>query len=483
MTSRLARWPLSRTRLKGPQESRPTGFLRLTSLPNELLFALLDDMDDKSLHIMVAVSKRFYHLATQALLSRYSISLARDSVTLTSSDALRAFRIAMTLYNGTFKRLDFFPTSMSSLSKDVRRLDALIRRFGCRSVRIPKIRLRFTKNALGNPAGWTIGRLTRSLLTTICGDSSGALFILNKGLFTWRPKSMFVVHPFLPDQYSKVEMHDGSRQWVPSIRSILTIDVIYPVCTALSPDKPWTMVVLNKQEVLTLLLSIQLSAREWASILASIGLPNLDEVGIWAETISCYMSTAFLNRHLTVTVLKYMSPVAEPLPPTARPLTLPNLHQLTALSHYIVHVFSGRDSGAAFPQLEHVELFPDFMFHEALRLLSLHHNAMLESLTFWFLTDLDPAAWPVFPLIEFVTLNKCDVASARLPALLAHAFPALRQLGVNHSFGKSSATAPRIVPPQKDPFRKAKKALVRKISRANPNVHVYVIDSQFFRPP
>ncbi|KAJ7633851.1 hypothetical protein DFH06DRAFT_1221806 [Mycena polygramma] len=483
MTSRLARWPLSRTRSHGQQESRPTGFFKLTSLPNELLFALLDVMDDTSLHIMVAVSKRFYHLATQTLLSRYFISLALDSVTLASSDALRAFRIAMTLYSGAFKRLEFFPTSMSSLSKDMRRLDALIRRFGRCSVRIPEILLRFTKNALGYSVGWNQGQLTRRLLTTICGDSSGALFIANKGLFTCKPKSMVGWNPFVRDQYTKVEMHDGSRQWVPTILSILTIDVTCPVCTALSPDKPWTMVVLNKEEVLTLLLSIQLSAREWAAILAAVSLPKLVEVGIWAETISCYMSTAFLNRHPTVTVLKYMSPIAEPLPPTAHPLTLPHLHHLTALSHYIVHVFSGRDSGAAFPQLEHVELFPDFMFPDALRLLSVHSNTTLESLTFWLLTDLEPAAWPVFPLIESVTLNKCDVASASLPTLLAHAFPALRQLGVNHSFGKPYATAPRIVSPQKDPFRQAKKALVRKISRANPNVHVYVIDNWFFPPP
>ncbi|KAJ7866503.1 hypothetical protein B0H13DRAFT_2066785 [Mycena leptocephala] len=477
MPFRLARWTVSRTiRKSTPHEAEEPEYY-LTSLPNELLFAVLEAMDDKSLHLMAAVSKRFYHLATQSLLSRYSLSPKSGQVFVTTSDALRALRIAMTFYSGTLKALTYTVLSPDSITKDVRRIEALLRRFWASSARIKQISLFFGKDIIERPVGWTIGALTPRLMSTMCGHSQVALFVADGGLFTCKTKSLILWSPYTRDRYSKISMHDGSRQWVPSIRSIWSLDVTYPVCTAISPAHPWTMVVVNALNVRTLLLSIRLSAREWSAILSSIELLHLNEVGIWAETISSEMSTAFLNRH-PIATLKYMSPSAEPLPHGAPPLALPKLRHLTALSHYIVHIFSGRDTGTVFPQLTDVELFPDAQFHAALHLLNLH--IPLQSVTLWFLIDQDPATWPIFPHVDFVALNKCDIAAARLPALIARVFPGLRRLSLNHSFPKVGSSTPQALNHE---IWTKKHELVRKIARANPGVERYYIDKEFFPPP
>ncbi|KAJ6545170.1 hypothetical protein B0H19DRAFT_1167089 [Mycena capillaripes] len=479
-SSRLARWTLSRAqRPDKPHESQSQPEHSLTSLPNELLLVIFDFMDDTSLHLILAVSKRLYQLATESLLSKYGLSLTLGLVAITTSDALRALRVALTLYRGTLhiQIMIYFVPAPSSITKDIRRLDALLRRFWSGSARIPEVRLIFRKDIIERPVGWKIGGLTPRLLATICGHSHVALVIVDNGLFTCTPKSLLVWSPYIRDKYSKMTMHDGSRQWVPSIRSIRSLDITHPICASISADRPWTMIVVSAAHIRTLLLSIRLSALVWSAILPAIKLPNLREVGIWADTISSEISTAFLARH-PIAILKYMSPYAEPLHPTVLPLALPELRYLTALSHYIVHILSGRDSTALFPQLVHVEVFPDARFHEALHLLSLHIT--IGSVDFWSLVDFDPAAWPVFPNVDCISLNKCDVGAARLPALIAHSFPALRRLGIHHSFPKINRSASQV---QNNAIWKKKQELVRKIAATNPGVDRYYIDKEFFPPP
>ncbi|KAJ7664864.1 hypothetical protein B0H17DRAFT_295722 [Mycena rosella] len=482
MPSRLAHWTLSRTRsrprLRPRDSSRSDGeYYSLTSLPNELLFAVLEFMDDKCLHLMVVVSKRFYHLGTQSLLSRYDVSPSSGSVTVTSSDALRALRIAMTLYRGTFRALSYCVPSPVPVTKDIRRIEALLRRFWVGLTRIRSVSLDFGTNIIARPVGWTIGGLAPKLLSTICGDSQMAVFVVDNGLFTCSPKMMLLWNPYTREQYCKVQMHDSSRQWVPSIRSIQSLDITYPVCTALSPLQPWTMVIVDAVNITTLLLSIHLSPREWSAILSATTLSHLTEVGIWAETITSATSTAFLNRHAAnLLTLRYMSPVAEPLPPLSPPLSLPALRHLSARAHYVVHILRGPVAPALFPALAHVELWPDTHTHAALHLLSLH--PALTRLTLWLLPEFDPAPWPVFPEVDRVELNTCPVTDVCLPTLLACAFPVLRRVEVNHSFPKAKGRSPV----ENQAIRNAKHALVRSIALANSGVERYFIDKEFFEP-
>ncbi|KAJ7826777.1 hypothetical protein B0H14DRAFT_3722162 [Mycena olivaceomarginata] len=473
MPSRLARWTL----LRGRRPLKESHSL-LASFPNELLLAILDFMDDKSLHLTAAVSKRFYHLATQSLLSKYDISPSLDSMKLTSPDALRALRIALTLSGGTPKAISYAHPTPTLIPQDIRRIDTVLRRFTTGPSRLDEIHLDFGKNLLAPPIEWTLSKLLPKLLATICGHSQVGLFVAATGLFTTTPKAMLMWNPYTRDPSFKTTMHDGSRQWVPAIRSLRSLHITYPVCTTLAPEQPWTMVVVNAPEIQTLLLSIRLSTPEWAAILSSITLPNLREVGIWAENIASGISIAFLNRH-RITTLKYMAPRVEPPRLTYPPLSLPHLRHLTALSQYVVHIFTCRDTPTLFPLLAHVDLFCDAKFHQALRLLALH--VPLRCVGLWFLRpdDTDPAAWPVFPHVDTLALNNCDVVGvgARLPALLAHAFPALQRLDMDHSFPKSaSGTAD-------SETRKTKAELVNRIARVNPGVLGYSIDDVFFVPP
>ncbi|KAJ7929881.1 hypothetical protein B0H13DRAFT_2264416 [Mycena leptocephala] len=89
MPSRLARWTLSRARrtVDGSHSpaQRSDEYRCLTSLPNELLSSPWS-MPWTINPSISAVSKRFYHIATQSLLSRYDISPTFDCVTLTPRD-------------------------------------------------------------------------------------------------------------------------------------------------------------------------------------------------------------------------------------------------------------------------------------------------------------------------------------------------------------------------------------------------------------
>ncbi|KAF8188888.1 hypothetical protein K438DRAFT_1833480 [Mycena galopus ATCC 62051] len=481
MPSRAVRWTLSRARrpIHAPSTDQPEEPHCFSSLPPELLIAILDVLDDKSLHLMAAVSKRFYHLAVQSLLLRYGISSTSHQVTLTSSAALRALRIALALYTRDLQALSYIVPSPSSINKDVRRIEAVLNRFTAGTARLQKVCLVFGKNLLAQPVGWTIAGLTPRLLTTICGDSGVGLFVAADGLFTCKPKQMLSWNPYTRERYFKMTLHDGSRQWVPSIRSIKTLDA-YPVCR-----QQWTLVVVNAFEIDTLLLSIRLPRHTWNAILDSITLPAVRDVGIWAETISSEASTSFLNRH-HITTLRYMAPYAgpQPIPPAAPALALPHLTRLTALSHYVVHIFSSRAPDALFPQLTHVELFPDATVHEALRLLDTHTT--LSRLTLWYspAIDLEHAFGPILTHVDNLSLNNFDIASAakHLPAFLAHAFPALERLSVDHSFPLKGKVGTAARAAEKVVLRERKKELVRKIAVENPAVVAFRIDQELFSP-
>ncbi|KAF8194739.1 hypothetical protein K438DRAFT_1827351 [Mycena galopus ATCC 62051] len=472
MPSRLVRWALHRARK--PPSDQEYGF---SSLPPELLITVLDMLDDKSLHLMAAVSKRFYHLATRSLLLRYDISPKFDRVILTSSAALCALRIALTLSPGKPRIFSYLVRTPTSITKDLRRIEAVLARFSVGTARPQKIRLLFGEDLIRRQRpDWTIGSLTTKLLATICGSAVG-LFVVGNGLFTCKPKGMLNWNPYAREPYVKMMMHDGSRQWVPTIRSIKALEVNHSICSTLPQQPPWTFVGVNIWAIHTLLLSIRLSAQEWDAILPAITLPVLRVVGIWAETISAQTSTAFLTRH-HITALKYMSPCAEAAH-TVPALVLPHLQHLTALSHYVVHIFGLCDASAPFPALTRVELFRDAHFHQALHRLSSHPT--LSRLTLWGSAQIDlaPTAWPSFPHVEFLCLNHFDIGATHLPALIARAFPVVQRIGLNHSFPlKPGSTAS-----QKSEIRTQKEALVDRIARENPAVQTFTIDNEFFPPP
>ncbi|KAJ7858075.1 hypothetical protein B0H14DRAFT_3447588 [Mycena olivaceomarginata] len=488
----LARWT-SRTR-GVPRDieflSRPDCY-SLTLLPNELIFVLLKCLDDKSLRIMVTVSKRLSNLAIQALVSRCDISPAGD-VTVNSSDALRSLRVLMThvTYQGAFKSLSHLIPPEPLMTNDIRRLMAILNRACVGPARMERLRLNFQCDIISQSTGKATALLAPKLLSAVCGDSPAALFVAGDGLFTCKPKSLLQWSPNPHKSLRTAQLHDGSRQSVPSIHSIQTLDVTYPVCAALvlPPKRPWTLVVIDARRITALRLSITLLPHEWTQILGTLTLPCLRDVGIWAPAITSFTSTSFLNHHAPqITALTYMAPVADALANCTPPLALPQLLHLTALAHYVVHIMSGRSPEAAFPSLTHAELWPDAAFTEALQLLSAHSR--LTHITLWALGDpddakssaadlnLDPALWPVFPAVIILELNKSAVEDPRLLALIARAFPALQHLHVNGSLPKLPDFGLTIY------FRaleKRRAAFVSRIREANSEVTMFRIEGDYF---
>src|ERR1700761_1072029 len=146
------------------------------------------------------------------------------------------------------RSFQYIVPSAKPKTNDIRRMEALLRRFWSRPACIQKISLHFGNNVIRQPVRWTMGLFAPRLLSSCCGNSQTALFVVENGLFTCKARSLLSRSPYTPVQYVNMEMHDGSHQWVPAIRSLHTLDITYPVSTALSPQPPWTMFVVNVED-------------------------------------------------------------------------------------------------------------------------------------------------------------------------------------------------------------------------------------------
>ncbi|KAK7042715.1 hypothetical protein R3P38DRAFT_2891902 [Favolaschia claudopus] len=489
MSSRLARWSLSRARSQHLLQAAESS---LTNLPNELLIVILEFLDDKCLHLIAALSNRFFQLSTETLLLRHDIPPALDSVAIKSSAALCALRLGLVFFKGRVSLFRYVVPQPISLSKDLRRLEAVVRRLGGAG---RQLCLDFYSNIIERPLGWTIGGLVPRLLHGLCSHAEVGLFIADDGLFTMKSKSVYLWNPYTRDRYTKTTFHDGTRQWAPSIRSIKSLSVTYPLFNGGSPaPQRWCMVVVNSLDLHTLLLNLKLTQLEWAFILANLTLPNLHAVGIYAECISSTASTLFLNRH-PITQLTYMSPKAlKPLYPTTKVLTLPRLTHLTALGHYVCHIFpsptSFPSSSLLFPILTSIELFPDSDLDRALELLSTH--APLTQLALWAILDLSassPIFSLVFPTLSALTLNKSPalVSSPRFPGILAVMFPALQRVEMNYCFAdargrRGNAGSSSVTNEARHEVWRGKRRCVDRLAAENAGLVVVMVDREFFAP-
>ncbi|KAJ7065718.1 hypothetical protein C8F01DRAFT_1126470 [Mycena amicta] len=455
--SRVVNWA---RRIQGQRRELSNPTSHIDALPNELLLAILALLDSSSLHRLAAVTKRFYELATHVLLAFHAIDLSVDTtgtgtVSCFSTTALRALRLGLALNLETktkiMKRFVYIESlsqhNTGRIGQNVHQLKALLRRFSTRSTRLHSITLHFATDLI---TGWSIGT-TPKLLQALCGASEKAVFVLREGLFTCRVPDLRYWNPHAKHALTtKMHFHDGSWQVAPTIRSITTLHAQYPICAGLSPYHPWTLVVVDQLLITTLTLAVKFKAHEWTAILgdAALTLPNLDTVEVLGNTGVPVSIEPFLNRHRlkAITFLSQHS-IAEPdrLPP-AVPLIQPVLERVSALAHYIKHIFPDHSSASTFPVLTHVEIWPDEYLSVALARLGAHST--LRSLVLHLFADAHfPKAenhqqWPIFPLVESLAIDKCRFASGftsataeRLAVFIAHWFPALHMLTVSFDNG------------------------------------------------
>ncbi|KAJ6545164.1 hypothetical protein B0H19DRAFT_280925 [Mycena capillaripes] len=483
----------------GPERGLPT-------LPNELIPAVLTRLDSRSLFYVAQVSRRFNELSTRDWLARHGINpsqLSSGHVVLRSDLPAEAFVALRTARFLRARPLTGFTCIMPFVvdAKIIRALNSLVSWF---SPRLTTMELDFGVDMI--PYSTTVrptARALKKLVCTLAADCPTTVFVVKDGLFTCRPDALRRWSPvtghyeggWAESTYSKVHMHDGSRQRVPTIRALQTLSVQYPLdAAAAAPFDKWKLVIVDAGTLTDLQLSIKLAPHEWAAILDSaLTLPALVCVGLWAEAISTATSTRFLNRHPKIRTIKYMSPTADALPAGCAPLSLPRLESLNTLVPYLVHILAAPEPAAScahpdgasaaasdtrtrFPHLSHIELRPHTRLPAALRLASAH--APLGALTLWSLEPSHLAAsrpWPTFPHVCRLTLNESNVTRAPLacglPALLAQAFPALTKVEVNYSWMYTTDMSGRQV-------RAEQRAFVEQVGAANPGVHTFLFDGR-----
>ncbi|KAJ7061185.1 hypothetical protein C8F01DRAFT_1288446 [Mycena amicta] len=206
--SRLVKW--ARTH-RGPAVSLSI----LPSLPTELLLEILAAADDKTLHMLARVSRRFYALAKETLLLQNNIRLSSRSVSITSSEALRALRLALALRDdfsdkrSPLDKLEYLPRAPLSNcgSKNLRRLQALFTRLSSSVDRIPDILLTFSHNLIQRPVGWNMAIQTPKLLQYLCGESPIAVIVSTTAIFTLEVPTLHTWSPYTRDPYCKLELH------------------------------------------------------------------------------------------------------------------------------------------------------------------------------------------------------------------------------------------------------------------------------------
>ncbi|KAJ7291760.1 hypothetical protein C8J57DRAFT_1273894 [Mycena rebaudengoi] len=451
----------------------------LPVLPNELIPSVLTWLDGRSLYHVALVSRRFNEISTRTWLARHGITLSQlstGSVVIKSNfpaEAFAALRSALFVRARPLTGLKCILPPDSALNPTaLYKLDAFISGF---SPPLEIIDLDFRVDLIAQAeAAKRIARALAKLVSTLPNDCLAAVYVIKDGLFTCRPGALRRWSPetgryergWSESTLSSITMHDGSRQRVPTIRSMETLSIKYPVHAHLPPFNKWKIVTVDAASITELQLSIKLSSQEWSAILAAISLPSLSCVGLWAETITTEASTCFFNRH-PIRIIKYMSPRVDPLPPDCPPLHLPRLEYLNTVAPYLVHILEDGDS-SLLPKLRHIELRQHALFRDALVLACT--LVPLRALTIWTLREFDAQWWPVFPRVRKITLNEIRVPAsfAHLPSLLARAFPELVEVEVNYSFVSESH---RQTAAEQAEF-------VKRVWSANAAVHTFTFDGQ-----
>ncbi|KAJ6623737.1 hypothetical protein B0H10DRAFT_778282 [Mycena sp. CBHHK59/15] len=490
-----------------PEKFFPDGPERgLPLLPNELIPIILIRLDSRSLYHVAQVSRRFNELSTRGWLARHGVTpsqLSSGRVVIKSElpiEAFAALRSALFLRGRPLTGLTCIFSSIPAVdSKTLQQLESLIMWFSPPLVRIEATDIDFGVDLIAQAAAVKpTSRALTKLVCTISGDAPTTVFILKDGLFTCRPETLRRWTPatgqyeggwtkgWSESSFSSIRMHDGSRQRVPTIRSMQTLGIKYPMHDTMSPFNQWKIVTIDAASITDLQLTIKLSSQKWSAILAAISLPSLVCVGLWAETITTETSTLFFNRH-PIRTIKYMSPTDTPLPPGCPSLHLPRLESLNTLAPYLTHILQAPDSAQHLPRLTHIELLHHYLFRDALPLASielrqhyLFRDALLlasthpplTALTLWSLHEFDAPWWPRFPGVRRITLNEIRVPAslAHLPALLARAFPALKTVEVNYSFVRDEMSRRQIAADQAE--------FVHRVSRVNPTVHTFLFDGR-----
>ncbi|KAJ7061159.1 hypothetical protein C8F01DRAFT_1288380 [Mycena amicta] len=451
--SRILNWTLRHVRIRRTHPKlHPTGDAdggSISSLSNELVLAILALLDAASLHRMAAVSRRYYELATYTLLFHHGITLSagRPSVSCQTSAALRALRLSMALPQGPFLlgSFDYIETTHpKTTDKDVRRLTALLKSLnGGHEQWIHFISLNFGGDILTGPAASTMANLAPKLLRALCGDSRYAVVFVGDGVFTCQAKTFLRSwSPYMRAPHTQINLHDGTSQVAPTIRSITTLHATYPAISG----EPWTRVVVDETRITTLVLSIKLQSAEWAVVFADVTFPNLESVEIRRNTgIHPSLINEFIDRHSLKRIV-FMSSNSNTGPGEGWRLNQPKLEQLTALAHDVDYVLpSDASQNTTLNALTHVDLHPDDHLRAALTKLSLHTPLTNLTLSFFETEHFPSAAWPVFPTISTLTLfslglEPTPTTAERLSAVLAQSFPALRKLEISFVPGMAAPT-------------------------------------------
>ncbi|KAJ7758404.1 hypothetical protein B0H16DRAFT_1536093 [Mycena metata] len=487
--------PAKRALPSGPERG-------LAILPNELIPTILTRVDSRSLFRVAQVSRRFNELSTRSWLQRHGMKpsqLSSGQAVIHSDfpeEAFAALRCALFLRKNPLSSLSCVMTPSVVTANAILKLASLISWF---NPRLATTELDFGADMITQSI--TTKPLARTLANLFCvlsSDSPTTVFVLKDGLFTCRPDALRRWSPatghyeggWSESNYSNVHMHDGSRQKVPTIRSLQRLSIKYPLHSAApSPFNKWKLVVVDVASLTDLQLSVKLLPHEWAAILDALTLPALVCVGLWAEAIGTATSTRFFNRHPQIRTIKYMSPAADALPPGCAPLRLPALETLNTLVPYLVHILAVPDDAAScaeddasaadaliaphrFSRLVQIELRPHARLHEALLLASAH--APLRALTLWSLspTYLTPT-WPVFPSVRLLTLNESPLhvlLAAGLPVLLAHAFPSLRRIELNYAWANTDVGVKQM--------EREQRAFVGAVREKNLGVGVFMFDGR-----
>ncbi|KAJ6587350.1 hypothetical protein B0H10DRAFT_1961417 [Mycena sp. CBHHK59/15] len=450
-----------------PEKFFPDGPERgLPLLPNELIPTILIRLDSRSLYHLAQVCRRFNELSTRGWLARHGVTpsqLSSGRVVIKSElpiEAFAALRSALFLRGRPLTGLTCIFTSIPAVdSKTLQQLESLIMWFSPPLVRIEATDIDFGVDLIAQAAAVKpTSRALTKLVCTISGDAPTTVFILKDGLFTCRPETLRRWTPatgqyeggwtkgWSESSFSSIRMHDGSRQRVPTIRSMQTLGIKYPMHDTVSPFNQWKIVTIDAASITDLQLTIKLSSQEWSAILAAISLPSL----------VCNHQIYVAHRHAAA--------------PGCPPLHLPRLESLNTLAPYLTRILQAPDSAQHLPRLTHIELRQHYLFRDALLLASTH--APLAALTIWSLHEFDAPWWPRFPGVRRITLNEIRVPAslAHLPALLVRAFPALKTVEVNYSFVSEEMSRRQIAADQAE--------FVHRVSRVNPTVHTFLFDGR-----
>ncbi|KAF7327134.1 F-box domain-containing protein [Mycena kentingensis (nom. inval.)] len=430
--SRLVDW--TRKKLRG-RPSPPTSPNRIDELSNELLLGIFIHLDSTSLHQLATVSRRFYGLACSTLLAMHGGSSSENrKASCHSVSALHAIRVSLALPNSTktsLHSLEFTDSETKTNVKTVQTLTAVLKSAagadGLRSVSF-----RFASDILARPVGWRLGQAVPKLLQALCLGTSYAVIVVGDGIWPTEARALKLWSPHERETSSKMLLHDGSLQLVPTIRAMTTVEVRYPSCEAMpGSGKDWAVVLVDAKNITTLALTLKLKSAEWEAILADLALPSLKSVEVFSKSVTPEMVDEFMARHAVEELTFRVPHAAWSRSPVGAYF---KLKTLKALAHYFEDLVRHHPD---LPSLATVEVWSDDRFSYALRALADHEP--LVALTFHSLSSSDITNLAstfgdaIFPGVHSLVFTNASIplsrtAASSLSNLLAKSFPALTYL-------------------------------------------------------